>query len=270
MGRVITGLILALGWLALLLLGTYPLFCIVITAGGAVALYEFLRMSSPEVERKYTPLVLILGILPLVAVAFWGGGAVTSSLFLALLVLIIVTVIAYPSLENGFNFVTRLWFGVFYIGFCTAHLILLRSLPQGVYWLLVLTAITAFSDTGAYYVGRAFGTTKLYPALSPGKTRAGAVGGLVGGMLGGLVAAAFLVEGVNLFAVAILSLVLSAVGIIGDLIESLLKRVSGVKDSGQILPGHGGLLDRCDSLLLTAPVLYYVLYWAHAALVQKL
>ncbi len=269
MGRVVTGVFLALGWLLLLLIGTYPLFCLVITAGGAVALYEFLRMSSPEVEKKHIPLVLILGIFPLIAVALWGGGAVTSSLFLALLILIILTVIAYPSLENGFNFVTRLWFGIFYIGFCSAHLILLRALPQGVYWLLVLTAITALSDTGAYYVGRAFGTTKLYPALSPGKTRAGAVGGLIGGMLGGLVAAFFFVEGVNLLLVGLLSLVLSAVGIVGDLIESLMKRVSGVKDSGQILPGHGGLLDRCDSLLLTAPVLYYVLYWGNAALMQK-
>lgn len=269
MGRVVTGIILALGWILLLLLGTYPLFCFVVTAGGAAALYEFLRMSSPEVEQKHVPFILILGILPLLAVAFWGGGAVTSGLFLALLILIIITVIAYPSLENGLNFVTRLWFGIFYIGFCSAHLILLRSLPQGIYWLLVLTAITALSDTGAYYVGRAFGTTKLYPALSPGKTRAGAVGGLIGGMLGGVATAAYFIEGVNFFMVAVLSLVLSAVGIIGDLIESLLKRVSGVKDSGHILPGHGGLLDRCDSLLLTAPVLYYVLYWGHAFLLQN-
>jgi len=268
MGRVVTGLILATGWLLLLLVGTYPLFCLVVTAGGGVALYEFLRMSSPEVEQKHIPVVLLLGILPLAAASFWGVGAVTSSLFLALLILIILTVIAYPSLDNGLIFVTRLWFGIFYIGFCSAHLILLRSLDQGVYWLLVLTSITACSDTGAYYVGRAFGTTKLYPALSPGKTRAGAVGGIIGGMLGGLVATAILFDGANLIMVALLSLVLSAVGIIGDLIESLLKRVSGVKDSGHILPGHGGLLDRCDSLLLTAPVLYYVLYWGHKALLQ--
>jgi phosphatidate cytidylyltransferase len=82
------------------------------------------------------------------------------------------------------------------------------------------------------------------------------------------VAAAILFEGANFVMVALLGLVLSAVGIIGDLIESLIKRVSGVKDSGQILPGHGGLLDRCDSLLLTAPVLYYVLLWGHAALLK--
>ncbi|MDH3996260.1 MAG: phosphatidate cytidylyltransferase, partial [Desulfobulbaceae bacterium] len=163
---------------------------------------------------------------------------------------------------------SRIWFGIIYIGFCSAHLILLYSLPQGIYWLLVLTAITVSSDSGAYYVGRSLGKTKLYPALSPGKTRAGAVGGIMGGMLGGLLVAAILFAEVNLAMVAILSLVLSAIGIIGDLIESLIKRVSGVKDSGQILPGHGGLLDRCDSLLLTAPALYYALLWGHAIVLQ--
>lgn len=268
MGRIVTGLILAIGWLLLLLVGTYPLFCLVITAGAGVALYEFLRMSSPEVEQKHIPLVLILGIFPLIAASLWEEAAVTSSLFLALLVLIIVTVVAYPSLENGLLFVARLWFGIFYIGFCSAHLILLHSLPQGTYWLLVLTAITASSDSGAYYVGRALGKAKLYPALSPGKTRAGAVGGIIGGMLGGLVVAAILFAGVNFVMVALLGLVLSVIGIVGDLIESLIKRASGVKDSGQILPGHGGLLDRCDSLLLTAPVLYYVLFWGQAALLK--
>lgn len=268
MGRVVTGLILAAGWLLLLLVGTYPLFCIVITAGGGVALYEFLRMSSPEVEQKHIPMVLMLGVFPLVAASLWGSGAVIFSLFLALLILIIITVVAFPSLDNGLLFVSRLWFGIFYIGFCSAHLILLRSFPQGSYWLLVLTAITVSSDSGAYYIGRTMGKTKLYPALSPGKTRAGAVGGVIGGMLGGLVVTAILFDGVNLVMIAFLGLALSAIGIIGDLIESLIKRVSGVKDSGRILPGHGGLLDRIDSLLLTAPLLYYVLFWGYALLLK--
>ena len=268
MGRIVTGLILACSWLLLLLAGTYPFFCLVITAGGGIALYEYLRMSSPGGEQKHIPFVLILGISPIVSASLWGSGAVASSLFLALLVLIIITIVAYPSLENGLLFISRLWFGIFYIGFCSAHLILLYSLPQGIYWLLVLTAITASSDSGAYYVGRTLGKNKLYPALSPGKTRAGAIGGIMGGMLGGLLVAAILFAEANFAMVAILSLVLSAIGIIGDLIESLIKRVSGVKDSGQILPGHGGLLDRCDSLLLTAPALFYALVWGHAILLK--
>jgi phosphatidate cytidylyltransferase len=268
MSRIVTGLILAIGWLLLLLVGSYPLFCLVITAGSGVALYEFLRMSLSGSEYKLTFPVLVLGIFPLLGASLWGTSGMTSSLFLAFIVLIILTVVAFPTLDNGLGFVSRYWFGIFYIGFCGAHLILLRSLSNGIFWLLVLTAITVFSDTAAYYVGRKLGTTKLYPALSPGKTRAGAIGGIIGGMVGGLVVASIAFENANLVMVGLLSLFLSAIGIIGDLIESLIKRVSGVKDSGQILPGHGGLLDRCDSILLTAPVLYYVLYWGHAALLK--
>jgi len=268
MGRVITGLGLAIAWLLLLFAGPYLLFCFVITAGGGVALYEFLRISSPEGERKYIPSVIVLGIFPMLVASLWGIWALTSSLFLALLLLIILTVAAYPSLGNGLVFIARNWLGIFYIGFCSAHLILLRSFPRGIYWLLFLTAVTVFSDTGAYYVGRLLGKVKLYPALSPGKTRAGAVGGVLGGLLGGLVVAAIVFEDTNLVAIGLLSAILSIIGILGDLMESLIKRVSGVKDSGQILPGHGGLLDRCDSLLLTAPVLYYVLYWGQTVLLK--
>jgi phosphatidate cytidylyltransferase len=261
MGRVITGLGLATGWLLLLFWGPYLLFCLFITAGGGVALYEFLHISSQEREQKYIPSLVILGISPLLITSLWGAWALTTSLFLALLFLIFLTVAAYPFLDNGLVFITRNWFGIFYIAFCGSHLILLRSFPRGIFWLLFLTAITVFSDTGAYYVGRFFGRVKLYPALSPGKTKAGAVGGLFGGMLGGIIVAAIAFEDANLVVIGLLSLILSIIGILGDLLESLVKRASGVKDSGQILPGHGGLLDRCDSILLTAPVLYYILYW---------
>ena len=268
MGRIATGLVLAIGWLLLLFVGTYPLFCLVITACGAVALYEFLRISSPADESRHILPVLIVGILPLLGTSLWGSDGIILSLFLAFIALIALTVIAFPALDNGLVFVSRHWFGVFYIGFCASHLILLRSIPDGIFWLLVLTFITVFSDTAAYYVGRKLGKTKLYPALSPGKTRAGALGGIIGGMLGGLVVAVIVFDNANFIMVVILSLILSAIGIIGDLIESLIKRVSGVKDSGQILPGHGGLLDRCDSILLSAPALYYALYWGHALLLK--
>jgi len=261
MGRIFTGLILAVGWLLLLLFGTYPLFCFIITACCGLALYEFLRMVLSGNESRHLFVLLVAGLLPLVGASLWGSGGMVTSLLLGFIVVIILTVVAYPTLENGLVFLCRQWFGIFYIGFCGAHLILLRSLPEGIHWLLVLTAMTVFSDTAAYYVGKKFGKTKLCPALSPGKTRAGAVGGIIGGMLGGLIVAAIVLEDVNLFMLGGLGIILSTIGIFGDLIESVIKRVSEVKDSGNILPGHGGILDRCDSILLTAPVLYYILYW---------
>ena len=266
MGRITTGLFLGICWLLLLFIGNYAAFCIVLTVSAGVALYEFLRMSMSGSDARYLLPVLAAGLLPMLGVSYAGSNGLATGMFIAFFVLILLTVIVFPRLENGMEFICRQWFGVFYIGFCGAHLILLRSLAEGIYWLLVLTAITVCSDTAAYYAGRMLGKTKLYPALSPGKTRAGAVGGVLGGSVGGAAVAALAFQDVNLVMVGLLCLILSVIGIIGDLIESLIKRVSGVKDSGQILPGHGGLLDRCDSIILTAPVMYYVLYWAHAVL----
>jgi len=125
--------------------------------------------------------------------------------------------------------------------------------------LILLIAIVAGSDTGAYYAGKTFGKRKLFPQISPKKTIAGGVGGLVFG-----IAAA---EGINLLfpektdplLLLPVAALLIVVGIVGDLTESMIKRSVGVKDSGTILLGHGGLLDRIDSLLLTGPVLYYLL-----------
>ncbi len=268
MGRIVTGLILIIGWILLLLMGPFSLFCLVITTGSGVALYEFLRMSSQESESKHAFPLIVVGVLPILGGSFGGSSGMTSGLFLAFILLIILTVSAYPTLENGLAFVCRQWFGIFYIGFCATHLVLLHIFPNGISWLLVLTAITVFSDTAAYYAGRKLGKTKLYPSLSPGKTKAGAVGGIIGGIIGGLLVFLLVFKNGNFALIGLLSLLLSIIGIIGDLVESLIKRVSGVKDSGQILPGHGGILDRCDSILLTAPVLYYFLYWGQATLLK--
>lgn len=268
MGRVVTGLILAAAWLLLLFAGTYPLFCLVITAAVARGLFELLHMAAPESEQRFLFPVLFLGIILPATVSLWGSGVMAASLFSVFLLLALFVLAVYPSLANGLVFVSRAWFAVFYVGFCATHLILLYSLAQGVYWLLYLTVVVVFSDTGAYYSGRIFGKTKLYPALSPGKTKAGAVGGILGGVLGGLAVGAIFLPGVNFVMLALLGLGLSIVGIAGDMLESLVKRASGVKDSGTVLPGHGGMLDRCDSLLLTAPALYYVLYWGQAAILK--
>ena len=261
MGRVVTGLILAAAWLVLLFAGTYPLFCLVITATAVLGLLELLHMAAPKAEGKLRFPLLVAGIIPLAAASLGGSTMLPAGLFLAFLLLALLALGAYPSLENGLRFIALSWFGIFYVAFCGAHLILLYAMEQGVYWLLFLTAVTVFSDSGAYYGGRMFGTTKLYPALSPGKTRAGAVGGILGGVIGGVAVGAVFLPDANLGMLVLLGVGLSVVGIVGDLLESLVKRAAGVKDSGTILPGHGGVLDRCDSLLLTAPTLYYALYW---------
>lgn len=128
--------------------------------------------------------------------------------------------------------------------------------PAATTWLLVLIAV---SDSAQYYSGRAFGRRKLAPTVSPAKTVEGAVGGIIVATLAGAATGPLVIDGVTVFEAGALALVLVLAGIVGDLFESLLKRGAGVKDSSQLIPGHGGVLDRIDSHLFAAPVFYIFL-----------
>lgn len=146
---------------------------------------------------------------------------------------------------------------VFYPGILFAHLILLRQLPDGFIVTLFVLACTWASDSAAYFVGLSVGRHKLLPAVSPKKTWEGAVGGLAGGTVIGILLARFI--GVTVGIGALLGLLISAAGQLGDLAASSLKREAGIKDTGKLLPGHGGIIDRFDSLLFAGPVVYYTL-----------
>lgn len=148
-------------------------------------------------------------------------------------------------------------FALPYVGLLSAALALLhREMPDGPKWVFVTLAATFSNDTGAYFAGRAFGRHKLYPAVSPAKTMEGAVGGLLASVAALFVSRATFfpaLSGADCLLVAIPAAVL---GPIGDLVESLIKRSGGVKDSGQLFPGHGGLLDRVDALLFVSAWVY--------------
>ena len=163
--------------------------------------------------------------------------------------------------------------GAFYVAWLLGHFILLRSLgtplhdsifkplgmQPGVAWIYYVCAVTWLQDTGAYFVGRQFGRHKLAPILSPKKTWEGAVGGMIGAILTGVGCVLLLGLPITLLQGALLGVVGGVVGPLGDLSESLIKRQVGLKDAGNLIPGHGGLLDRLDSLLFTAPALYYLI-----------
>lgn len=265
MKRILTGVALGGAWLYLLLKGSFVVFWLVMVAAGTIALYEYARMTLSGTDRVYTPWVVAFGLGPMVG-AYSGTLATTAAgLFLAWFLLVALTLLRYRQLGSGLDFLARMGLGFVYPGFCLAHLVLLRAQPQGVFWLLALTALTVASDTGAYYAGRWFGKRKLCPAISPGKTVAGAMGGLAAGTLVGAGLVIFLFPELDRLVVVGSALVLVCVGVMGDLVESVLKRSVGVKDSGTILAGHGGLLDRGDSLLLAAPVLFYLLCFGRMA-----
>lgn len=147
--------------------------------------------------------------------------------------------------------------GVTYVAGLLAHLLLLRAGPDG--FMLTLLAIggTWLTDTGAFFTGRWLGGPRLVPALSPNKTVSGAVGGWVTGFVG-LLAAGVLVAAIPLSRAVLLAAAVPLAAQVGDLLESAMKREAGIKDTGRLLPGHGGVLDRFDSLLLVAPTVYYI------------
>lgn len=142
--------------------------------------------------------------------------------------------------------------GPLYVGGLLGTVGMLHRLENGGAWVLLAMWLAWASDTGAYFAGRYFGKTKLYPSVSPSKTVQGSIGGLGGALTGGLAAHFWFLPTLPLVDAIVLALLGGALGQMGDLVESLVKRSTGVKDSGHILPGHGGLLDRVDALMFTA------------------
>jgi phosphatidate cytidylyltransferase len=153
-------------------------------------------------------------------------------------------------------------FGVFYLGLlCAPMAILQRDVPHGRAWVMLAIALTFSNDTGAYFAGRGLGRHKLYPAVSPAKTVEGAIGGMLAGLLVMLGARATFVPWLTIKDCLLAALPAGVIGPTGDLVESLIKRAFGVKDSGKLIPGHGGILDRIDALLFVSAWLYvYTLY----------
>ncbi len=257
--RIAPGLLIAGLWLLLLLKGPPLLFCLVVAILALWAADEYLRMIDQRPlgvgERWLVNACLATPTLTVCIrpdVAALGPGLLLGFFFIVLYFLS-----RYAVLQNRFDYFCRLGIGTVYLGFLCAHLVLLRYHPQGAAWLIIGTAITAGSDTGAYFVGRKFGKHKLCPNVSPNKTIEGAIGGVVVGVAAAAAFAVYVLPQVKWPFLLASAAVLCLVGIVGDLTESVIKRGTGTKDSGRCLAGHGGILDRVDSLLLVGPFLYY-------------
>ncbi len=144
-----------------------------------------------------------------------------------------------------------------YIPLLIMHLVMLRQTYYGVQWLLVIMLIVMTNDSAAYYCGSAFGKHRLYPLVSPKKSVEGAVGGLLGSICGTMLAKYTFFPQLTIADALLTAVFIGMIGQAGDLFESMLKRSFGVKDSGSIIPGHGGVLDRLDSIIFAAPAAYY-------------
>ena len=244
-------LIVALGpgWLLLILI-------LLLTAGGLLECFALLFSGT----KSWLRLVAFGLGLTLPPAAHWHGvfgltAATTAMLFIAL----VAHLLLYAKKEPVVHSFGALAFAQLYIPFLLSHILLLFQLPEGRRWIFIVLMVIFAGDTGAYYVGHRWGRHKLWPAVSPGKTVEGALGGLLSSLALALLTGKLLLSsvGVGVGFFLALGLALAMVGQMGDLFESMLKRVSKVKDAGGLLPGHGGLLDRLDSLLFAFPLTYY-------------
>ncbi len=261
MKRIVPGLLIAGFWLLLLLLGSIQLFCFIIVLIVLMATNEYVKMADPRnISLSERWMINIILALPVVVTCLSPNSrTLLPAILTSFLALTCYFLYRYKNIVDSYSLFCRLVFGVIYIGVLGAHLVLLRFIPDGGSWLIIASAITACSDTGAYFVGREIGKRKLCPNISPNKTVEGAVGGVLSGLLGAVIFAVLLLPKFDWFFLIVSAVFLGMVGIIGDLTESIIKRGTATKDSGSCLAGHGGILDRVDSLLFVCPILYYLL-----------
>ena len=232
------------------------LACLVfVLASIAIAEYMTMVFAAQPVER-WLGTAAGVGVLSVATISQRPGVAV-AAVVSAMLATLLTTVVLRPiDLRQGVQDCALCAFGILYVA-VLAHFVWLQYLPDGPYWVTFVIANGMASDTGAYFAGRVLGRRKLLPRVSPGKTVAGAVGNLVAAALAGIVCRLLFFPGESLIGMIVLAVVLAAVGQLGDLSESAIKRAFDTKESGSIFPGHGGVLDRIDSLLFPVAILYY-------------
>lgn len=226
---------------------------------SVLAMYEFLTLGQKKGYEM--PFILCIGLMLVILAAFvLPSLSVEFGMFAALLIIPASYVLGRRGLEDSLPSSAIAVLATTYVGMLGGSLIRLRNdFPEGSKLVFFLLIVVWLGDTGAYYVGRQFGKHKLSPRISPKKT----VEGLAGGMFFSIIAAVVIhftfFPKFPLLHAMIAGVILSVAGVIGDLAESMWKRSADVKDSGTLLPGHGGFLDRFDSILFTAPILYC--YW---------
>ncbi len=255
MKRILTALLLVPVTVYTVLYAPSALFMAIVAVVAVLCSIEYSRMT-----QTFGPLALVAGLLVLIA----PPAETTMVLFLSVLASMTVPLFSDLDLEMGVRRAGALTLGILYVFGGWKSAILLHDLDRplagaGHQFLMFALLVNWAGDTGAYYVGRKFGKNKLAPRVSPGKTREGAAASLVAAMLFGLLYLPWAIPGFPIWKGALLAIAANIAGQIGDLAESAVKRVCGVKDSGNLLPGHGGMLDRVDSTLFAMPVIYTLL-----------
>ncbi|WP_372631718.1 phosphatidate cytidylyltransferase [Cohnella sp.] len=255
--RIVTGVVAGAIFIGLLVAGGWY-YTALLLAMAVIGYWEFARLNGqawtrPDVLLGFVAVLLIAlpelpfeGTLPSMETVAW----------LLMFALLAATVFSKNriQLENA----SVLFLGAVYVGMGFHYMAATRELEHGIFWSALTFACIWASDAGAYFVGKALGRTKLWPSISPNKTIEGALGGLAIAVLAGLIFAYAQPEWLGYGRAALIGLTAAVAGQLGDLVQSAYKRFRGVKDSGQLLPGHGGVLDRTDSWLIVFPLVHLI------------
>ena len=229
---------------------------------GIIGMYEFYKAFSID-SKILKGICYITNIVYFLLIGFGNKDKVIYLIGILLLALLIVYVQNYP--KYNINIIMTMFYGVFYVTFLLSHIYLVREIPNYGMWIVWLIFIAAWgSDTFEYFTGISIGKHKIAPVLSPKKTLEGSIGGIIGAILLSVIYGVITVKlndkSSNLiFYFALVGGIGSILSQIGDLAASAIKRNVEIKDFGKLIPGHGGILDRIDSILFTAPFVYIVL-----------
>jgi len=242
----------------------WPWFSLLIAAVALAGTYEFYHMSNFD---RREPLIYLglLWSLALVLSPHYRNPDVLPIVITATMLISLIWLLLRPSREKAFHNWAWTIVGALYVGWMLSYWLNLRGLEDGRNWVYLAMLTTFANDTGAFFIGRAKGKHKLAPTISPAKTWEGAIGGLISAILAAIVIAMVLTLispfTFKYWQIILLGFLVGLFAQLGDLVESLLKRNLGVKESGNLLPGHGGILDRFDSLIFIGAVVYYYVIW---------
>ena len=254
--RLLTAAVLLPAVGALVVFAPDWFFTIFIATAGVWGLYEVAAMTG-ALHLVAIPLFAVVGGVPLFGLLYGGDVGWLVPVLVILMMLALVARVAVAGGAEAFRGPRLVFIGAAYVGVLFPYFALLRNGPGGIGMLLLVILLVVVSDTGAYFVGMYLGRMKLAPNVSPNKTVEGAAGGLIATMAAGLLLFQIRSGSWDTGPVLLFSAMISLLAQLGDLAGSALKRAAGVKDSGWIFPGHGGLLDRTCSLVFAVVFAYY-------------
>ncbi len=256
--RIVVAAILIPLALFLIIKANPSTFFAVVVLISILGTYEFIKIMKNDNIYLYTPLMWLSSITIPFVIYFLGFKFFTATSFVILFMLFVLKMFSANPTEKVMEEVSYNFFAIMFVPFLMTFLALLKNF--GYEWILFLCFVVWASDSFAYFAGVAFGKHKLIPKVSPGKSVEGLIGGIIGASIVGAVFNYYILnESWTIMIIIIIDVIVA--GVIGDLIESMMKRSASIKDSGSLLPGHGGILDRFDSLMMAAPVLYFYLIY---------